>query len=197
MSQPLTQSSSGHKEFNAKKSTVSDSPEHKFRFVMYGIKEQPKGSTRHSRLVQDSNDVADVIRKLDDSIPDHSIQDCTRLGKFSEEKSRPILVKMSHSCEVSSILAQRRKLKDSPGITIKPDLSLTDRRIDSILLKERWNLMQSGISRDQIRIKGNTIFVCNAKHGTVVNFEFKQSKDNPSNESVSASQNQTDNGQSD
>ena len=57
--------------------------------------------------------------------------------------------------------------------------------------------MQSGISRDQIRIKGNTIFVCNAKHGTVVNFEFKQSKDNPSNESVSASQNQTDNGQSD
>ena len=189
--------SSGHKELIAKKSTAYDNPDRKFRFVMYGIKERSKGSPRHLRLVQDNKDVAHVIRKLDDSIPEHSIQDCSRLGRFSEERCRPILVKMSRSCEVSSILAQRRKLKNSPGIVIKPDLSPADRKINSILLKERWSLMKAGTSRDQIRIMGNAIFVRNTKYGTVENFVFKQFHDNPRNESVSASQNQTNDHQSD
>ncbi len=64
---------------------------------------------------------------------------------------------MSRSYEVSSILAQRHKLKDLPGITIKPDMSLADRKIDYILMKQRWDLIQSGVQRDQIKIKGNVI----------------------------------------
>ena len=108
-----------------KKSLVSDNATRKFNFVIYSIEKKPKGSPCHSRLTEHNNDVADVIRKLDDSIPSHSISDSIRLGKFSEDRCRPILVKMSHSCEVLSILANHLKLMDSPGIIIKPDVSYT------------------------------------------------------------------------
>ena len=108
-----------------KKSLVFDNATRKFNFVIYSIEKKPKGSPHHSRLTENNNDVADVIRKLDDSIPSHSISDSIRLGKFSEDRCRPILVKMSHSCEVLSILANHLKLMDSPGIIIKPDVSYT------------------------------------------------------------------------
>ena len=78
-------------------------------------------------------------------------------------------------------------------------MSLTHRKIEAILLKERYNLIKSGVSKDEIKIKGNAIFVSNAKIGSVVNFEFKQSRDSPSvdsNKSDSASQIQTDSSQS-
>ena len=106
---------------------------------------------------------------------------------------------MSRSCEVSSILANRRKLRDLPSIAIKPDMSPTDRKIEAILLKERYTLIKSGVSKGQIKIRGNAIFVSNAKIGSVVNFEFKQSRDPPSinsNKSDSTSQIQTDSSQS-
>ena len=54
-------------------------------------------------------------------------------------------------------------------------MSPTDRKIEAILLKERYTLIKSGVSKDQIKIRGNAIFVSNAKIGSVINFEFKQS----------------------
>ena len=138
---------------------VPVSPNQKFNFVVYGINEPPKGSPRHSRLINDNNAVAEVVKKLDDTIPDLSIQDCTRLGRFTAGRNWPILVKMSRSCEVSSILSQRRKLQSCPGIFIKPDMSPTERKIESLLMTERWELIQSGIPKDQIKVKGNVLFV--------------------------------------
>jgi len=75
---------------------------------------------------------------------------------------------MSRSCEVSLLLSQRRKFKDGPGISIKtPD----ERKVDSILMGKRWELLQSKTIK--VKIRGNSIFVDNVKLGSVVNFEFK------------------------
>ncbi len=49
----------------------------KFNVVVYGIKEKPKGSLKHTRLIQDTDDISQVFNKLDSSISAQSIQDCT------------------------------------------------------------------------------------------------------------------------
>ncbi len=56
------------------------------------------------RLINDSSEVAAIIAKIDSSIPESSILDCTRLGAYNNDRNRPILAKLSRTCEVSSIL---------------------------------------------------------------------------------------------
>ena len=57
----------------------------------------------------------------------------------------------------------------TPSLTlpysIKPDLSLEERKRESALLKQRWSLIQSGIERKFIRIHNLSIFVNNKLHG--------------------------------
>ena len=87
-----------------------------FNIVVYGIKESPAGTSRLNRLTSDSRQVSAMIDKIDTDIPESSILDCTRFGSYSNEPSRPILVKLSRAYEVSSILSQRIKLNPLPGI---------------------------------------------------------------------------------
>ena len=89
-------------------------------------------------------DVTTVIQKLDPSIPSYSIHDCVHLGKYIKRNHRPILVKLSHSCEVTGILANHKKLADTPGVSIKPDMCKEGQLSESALLKTRWELINSG-----------------------------------------------------
>ena len=116
-----------------------------------------------------------MISSIDSNISESSIRDCTRLGKFSGDRCRPILAKLSRSCEVSSILSQRGKLKGS-GLSVKADLNKEDRKIDQLLMSRRWSLIQSGTSRQLIKIKGNSILVNNVKKGSVTGGVFIESE---------------------
>ena len=51
-----------------------------------------------------------------------------------------------------------------------------DERInESLLLKERWNLIQSGIERKSIKIQSTKIFANKKLVGQLSNFKFKYS----------------------
>ena len=65
-------------------------------------------------------------------------------------------------------------------IVIKPDLTPEERQRDSILLKERWTLIQSGVPRNSIRIRDSRLFVKNKLFGHVDHSKFQFSSDNPS-----------------
>jgi len=56
-------------------------------------------------------------------------------------------MKSQRVMDVNEILASWKSLR-TPFI-IKPDLSPTERAIESALLKERWFLIQTGINRNQ------------------------------------------------
>ena len=112
-----------------------------------------------------------MISITDLNIPESSIRDCIRLGRYSENKCRPILAKMSRTCEVSSILPQRNKFKGSE-FSDKADLSKEERNGDQLLMKRRWDLMQSGIRKEAIKIRGNSMYVNNSRFGSVVNGVF-------------------------
>ena len=58
------------------------------------------------------------------------------------------------------------------GVTLKPDLPPEARKVESLLLKERWQLIQNGKDRKDIRIRGNSIFLSGKLLATVTNGEL-------------------------
>ena len=154
------------------RSTVSSQAvkgrERKFNIVLYGMDECPNGSPKSNRLEEDLKNALSVISEVDQSITSHSIRDIHRLGKYSVEarKSRPLLVKFICAADASSVLSKRRS-SIGASVIIKPDMSPSERKRESILLKERWSFIQSGVPRKAIRIQGSRLLVRNKLHGQV------------------------------
>lgn len=156
----------------------------KFNLVFYGIPECRKGTKRADRYKHDLDMVSDITSELINSIQADSIKDCVRLGKYNEQRrSRPILVKFNRFADVSNILSKRKDL-DSHFL-IKPVMSPDERKTESILLKERWNLTQSGVPKKDIRIRNSSIYIKQQLHGIVKNSVLQHitASTEPTNES--------------
>ena len=67
--------------------------------------------------------------------------------------------------DVSKVLAKRSLIQ--PPYSVKPYLSKEEQRCESALLKERWSLIQSGTSREsiKIRLKDGVIMVDSKLYG--------------------------------
>ena len=151
-----------------------------FNVVIYGIKEWQKGTSKHERFQSDPISVVSVLTGLDNSIQSHSVKDIYRLVIFSQHLRcpRPLLVKLIRVADVSSVLSKRGLL--SHPVFIKPDLTPEERERDSVLLKERWSLIQSGVVRRDIRIRDSRLYVKNKLYyGHVNRSEFQYSPDYP------------------
>ena len=57
-------------------------------------------------------------------------------------------------------------------LTIKPDLPPAEHTIESLLMKERWHLIQSGQNKKDIKIHGSKILLKGNLYGTVTDSEF-------------------------
>ena len=149
------------------KTNLNDSnPDRKFQIVIYGLDECTKGTPRHVRTRTDLNSVTKTIQSICPELTDQSICDCIRLGRYSDDRHRPVLTKLVRSCDASNILANRRKLSNFPGISIKPLMTLKERKTELTLLRQRRALIDSGVSKSSIKIRGNAIYTDNTKHGT-------------------------------
>lgn len=181
-------SRSSKKTLNQRPNSFHDQSK-KFNFVIYGIEECAKGSSRLIRSTSDVKQVTEILVKVNPELPSQSVCDCTRLGKYSSEnkRPRPILVKLSRSHEVTSILDSRRKLSAYPGISIKPLLTKEELSIESILLKERWKLINSGNNRSCIKMKGNSLHLNNLTYGSVVDNKFVMRNETPNDSFLGSS----------
>ena len=144
----------------------------KFNVVIYGIKECSKGTPRNERLNHDLDKVTSIVTQGENSVSPLSIRDLLRLGKYHDQskKPRPILVKLNRTIDVTTLLIKARSLPKE--IRIKPDMSHEERLTESLLLKERWSLIQTGIKRKVIRIRANKIFLKNKLHGQIIDSSF-------------------------
>ena len=125
----------------------------KFNAVIYGIPECNTSTTRFERLKQDFCKVFDVCSAIVPSNnPSSVIHDTMHLGKYSSDSARPrpVLVKFNSAGYASNLLSNKKQCPK--GITVKPDLPLQARKIESLLLKERWQFIQKGQDRKAIRI---------------------------------------------
>ena len=131
----------------------------KFNVIIFGLKECPKGTPRPDRYKSDLNESISIMTKVNTDINPHSIRDCLRLGKYNTQakRPRPLLIKLNRVVDASNLLYN--KDRTPVGITIKPDLSCEDRQSESLLLSERWALIQSGVDRKDIKIRSSSIYV--------------------------------------
>jgi len=151
----------------------SDSDIRKHNAVIYGIDECATGTDKLERVKHDFCKVLDVCSAIDATRASGSaICDTVRLGKYSQghRRPRPILVKFNSAVYVSSLLANKKCCPK--GISLKPDLSPQARQTESLLLKERWQLIQKGCDRKSIRIRGSSILLDRKLYASVKNGEI-------------------------
>ena len=118
------------------------------------------------------HNVTTIVTQGDNSINPLSIWDLLKLGKYREQTKKPcpISIRLTRKIDVSLLLSKAKSLPK--GISIKPDMTCEERQIESLLLKERWSSIQSGLDRRAIKICSYKIFVNNKLHGQVVNSLF-------------------------
>lgn len=153
--------------------SASTADERKYNIVVFGVDECPKGTPRVER---GSRDEAAIVQSIQVQIPSFnplSIRDCFRLGKYVESSSRPrpILVSLNRVADVNSVLSKRSSLS-SDGFRVKPDLPPEERHAESLLLKERWLLIDEGTDRGLIKMQRSCLYVsgrlhCRVNQGTL------------------------------
>ena len=90
-----------------------------------------------------------------------TITDCFRLGKFKTENIRPrtLIVTFASVWDQRKVISQCFQLKSySEKIFISPELSTEDKIKEKKLLNKRWQLIQSGVERQQLKIKNLRLF---------------------------------------
>ena len=95
--------------------------ERKYNAILCGVNECAKGLSRLARYESDLNSVVSTLSSIDSSFQSQSIRDCSRLGKFSTNSSRPrpLLIKFVRVADVSNILSKKRALQKP--YSLKPD----------------------------------------------------------------------------
>ena len=155
-----------------KTSATPAARDRKCNIILYGLQECPKGTIRSVRTKQEVEKVMEIFASIDKDVGPQSIRDCFRLGKYKEPNSRPrpVLVKMNRSIDVINLLAVHRNPPDH--LTIKPDLSPEERELDSILMKVRWELIQSGQNKKDIKIQSTKLYLKGNLYGSVTDSKF-------------------------
>ena len=146
------------------------SSDRKCNVVFYGIAECPPNTSKPARSQSDLKNILSAVLNIESS----AIKDLHRLGKFkpTQQRPRPLLVQFLRALDAQAVLYDRSKL--SPPILAKPDMTPEERNTESLLLKERWKLIQQGYSRKSIKIRNAHIYVNNQPHGIVTNSKFNQ-----------------------
>ena len=146
----------------------NNSVDKKFSIVMYGLCECPKGSPRHEHISHDTNLACKIIKSICPDMNNYAISNCSRIDKYSELRARPLFVKFTRSCDVATILSNRHKMSkvDHLNVFIKPFMTTAERKVESILLKERRTLIDSRVERKLIKIRGNSIYINKTKVGS-------------------------------
>ena len=127
--------------------------------------------------------VADVLLATDPDFQKQNVQDFFRLGEFKVKATNPrsSLVKFHRSLD-ATIISNKSSLPN--GITINPDVTHEERNTESLLLQERWCLIQSGVPKAASR---SFIYINRRKHGEVVDSMFclTPQSDNQAHASIS------------
>ena len=76
---------------------VQRKPDRKFNLIVTGLKESAPKTPRLERISHDFREVSSLFSPLLPSFVESTIHDCIRLGKFSPDRSRPLLVTLSRS----------------------------------------------------------------------------------------------------
>ena len=105
--------------------------------MFYGITECPQKTSKFARSQSNLKAILSTVPDIERS----AFKDVYHLGKFKPDQQhpRPLLIQVFCALDAVAILSNRSKL--SPPVLAKFDMTPEKRKTESILLKERWNLI--------------------------------------------------------
>ena len=170
---PLPSTSHGPRSVSTT-TTISES-DRKYNVVLFGIPESSQGTPRFKRITNDYSEACSILSNLEKDDIKCNVRDCRRIGKYNIDnvRPRPMLVTLNSTAEVRLILTNYSALP--PTVTVKPDRSLSERKVDKILMSERWKLIKAGSNRRSIRIRNSSIYLNGRLYGKVVDSTFSLS----------------------
>jgi len=128
---------------------------------------------RETRLMHDIKEALMSFTPISDQLDPSSVKDCYRLGKFNPSHShpRPLMMKFLRNIDATHILSNKKLLQ--PPVYVKLDLTLDDRKTESLLLKERRVLINKGAICKRIKLRKSQSFVDNQPYCAVKNLQLQ------------------------
>ena len=140
-------------------------------------------------------------RSLEESLPSCSLEDCSvtcpvcldPIIEATDETNGQEAIFCENICnswlhrQCAGLYARTKGPFYCPHchlIKITPDLSVEERTTRSLLLKERWNLMQDGMECKSIKIRFNKILMANKVHGEAIDSKLILSQNVKSSSSM-------------
>ena len=90
----------------------------KFNLIVSFIDKSSPGTTHRDRLAHDNNKLSTLLSFLLPNFFDQSVCDCSHLGRYLRDCTRPLLVVLNRSCDVSTVLSNKSRLADRPHLKI-------------------------------------------------------------------------------
>ncbi len=124
--------------------------EYQYEVRVSGIPENNEAS-RIKRQFKDKEEVENVCSSIGCTYP---IKECRRIGKFVDGRTRKLLVTFNSVWDARALVAKasEKELYKNSHVLITPGLSEADVRKEQVVLKKRWELMNSGIRKEDLRI---------------------------------------------
>lgn len=118
------------------------------------------------RIVKERESILKIFNHLGENCKD-SISDILRLGQFKKDAKRPraVLVKFTNPWTAHKLLANANLLKGSEyKVFLSRDLTPEEQRIEKMILKKRYELIQEGEVRTNLKIRNLQLY----RNGKVV-----------------------------
>jgi len=134
-------------------------PQLKFQIRISGVKEADEGTNYIERQTYEINFVKKILKHMKKEFP---ITDCFRLGKYKAGQSKPrsLLVTFSSVWDRNLVLQNANSLSTfEHTVFLSPALSPEEIKIEKQILKKRYDLIQSGVAKKDLKIKHLKLFI--------------------------------------
>ena len=131
-----------------------------YQIRVFGVQETTEDLSRIDRKNYDKTHIEKILKHLN---KEHiQISDCYRLGKYSKENkhSRTLLVTFSSVWDKDMVLQSANSLATfNQRVFLSPALSDSDRLLERKILKKRWELINSGNERKDVKINNLKLYL--------------------------------------
>lgn len=115
--------SSSNLEFEEIISEIEERNKRMCNIMVFGVKEQDNSGSPMEKIKKDKTFLTEMIEMLSTEISMDNIKPL-RLGKYAQDKIRPIKIELTSEAQVNTIIRQGKKLKTNPkfkNIFVAPD----------------------------------------------------------------------------
>ena len=131
----------------------------KYRIRIAGVPEVSSTFKTNERLEYERNYIQDIFNFM--GLSTVSTADSFRMGRYKTENERPrsLVVTLTSVWDKNKIIQNSHLLKTYKNkIFISSELTSTEKIVERKLLKKRWELIQSGVARRDLKIRNLKLY---------------------------------------